>query len=135
VAHSENREGSGVRGLLGLALSAWAVTAAAECLLYERDVTLAGVVNHRAFAGSPESAAILHLESPICVRSRQQDDPGINVPYDNIRLIQLVLLPSIVGPLPDGKVAVTGTLSGAHAERYRTRVLLYVKTIKAYESR
>src|SRR5438105_995512 len=54
VAHSEGHEGSGVRRLLGLALSAWVVTAAAECLLYERDVTLAGVVNYRA-----KSAAIL----------------------------------------------------------------------------
>jgi len=117
--------------LLGLALSGWAVTAAAECLLYERDVTLTGVVNYRA-----KSAAILELESPVCVRSGRQNDLEINVPRDNIRLIQLVLLPSIVGPVPDSKIAVTGTLFAADAEQHRTRVLLYVKAInRAYESR
>jgi hypothetical protein len=121
--------------LLGLALSAWAVTAAAECLLYERDVTLAGVVNYRALASPQESAAILEVESPVCVRSRQQDDL-VNVPRDNIRLIQLVLLPSIARPLPGSKIAVTGTLFGAQTEHHRTRVLLYVKAInEAYESR
>jgi Domain of unknown function (DUF4431) len=120
-----------VRRLLGLALSVWAVTAPAECLLYERDVTLTGVVNYRA-----KSAAILELESPVCVRSGRQNDLEINVPRDNIRLIQLVLLPSIVGPVPDSKIAVTGTLFAADAEQHRTRVLLYVKAInRAYESR
>jgi len=112
-----------MRRLLGLALSAWAVTAAAECVLYERDVTLAGIARYR------ESAAILELESPVCVRSSRQNDLEINVPRDNIRLIQLVLLPSIVGPVPDRKIAVTGTLFGAHTAQHRTRVLLYVKTI------
>ena len=102
---------------------------AAECLLYERDVTVTGIVRYRG-------AAILELESPVCVRSRYPDDPGKNVPRDNIRLIQLVLLPSSVRPLPDGKIAVTGTLFGADAEHHRTRVVLYVKTISgAYESR
>lgn len=120
-----------MRHLAGLVLSAWAATAPAECLLYERDVTLAGIVNYRA----PASAAILELESPICVRSRQRDDVGVNVPRDNIRLVQLVLLPSIVGPLPDSRIAVTGTLFGAHSERHRTRVLLYVKALNAYDSR
>ena len=92
-------------------------------------MTVAGIVRYR-------DAAILELESPVCVRSRYQDDPGMNVPRDNIRLIQLVLLPSSVRPLPDSKVAVTGTLFGADSERHRTRVLLYVKTIdRAYESR
>lgn len=112
------------------------MTAAADCLLYERDVTLVGVVNYRALAGS-QRAAILHLESPVCVRSgRQQDDLGANVPRDNIRLIQLVLLPSIVGPLPDSKIAVTGTLFAADSDRHHTRVVLYVKAISgAYESR
>jgi len=119
-----------VRSLLGLALSAWAVTAAADCLLYERDVTLNGVVNYRA-----KNVAILHLESPVCVRSSRQNDLEINVPRDNIRLIQLVLLPSIVGPVPDSKIAVTGMLFGADNERHRTRVVLYVKTINAYDSR
>lgn len=120
-----------MRRLLGLALSSWAVTAAAECLLYERDVTLTGVVSYRA-----KSAAILELESPVCVRSSRQNDLEINVPRDNIRLIQLVLLPSIVGPVPDSKIAVTGTLFAADAEQHRTRVLLYVKAINgAYESR
>jgi hypothetical protein len=120
-----------VQRLLGLALSAWTFTAAAECLLYERDVTLAGVVNYRA-----KNAAILELDSPVCVRSSRQNDLEINVPRDNIRLIQLVLLPSIVGPVPDSKIAVTGTLFAADAEEHRTRVLLYVKAINsAYESR
>jgi len=120
-----------VSRLLVLALSVWAVTTAAECVPYERDVTLTGVVNYRA-----KRAAILELESPICVRSgRQQDDLGANVPRDNIRLIQLVLLPSIVGPVPDRKIAVTGTLFSAHSERHSTRVLLYVKAISAYDSR
>ena len=119
-----------MRGLLGLALSAWAVTAAADCLSYERDVTLSGVVHFR------ESAAILELESPVCVRSERQGDPGMNVPRDNIRLIQLALLPSSVRPVPDGKIAVTGMLFGADNERHRTRVVLYVKTVEgAYESR
>jgi hypothetical protein len=69
------------------------------------------------------------------VRSRRQDDP-VNVPRDNIRLIQLVLLPSISRPLPGSKIAVTGTLFGADTEQHRTRVLLYVKTIdQAYERR
>ena len=90
-------------------------------MLYERDVTLAGIARYR------ESAAILELDSPVCVRSSRQDD--LNVPRDNIRLIQLVLLPSIVGPVPDRKIAVTGTLFGAHTAQHRTRVLLYVKTI------
>jgi len=117
--------------LLGLALSAWVVTAGAQCLLYERDVTLTGTVKVRA-----GSATILELESPVCVRSARQEDPGSNVPRDNIRLIQLMLLPSIVGPVPDSKIAVTGMLFGADTERHRTRVLLYVKTINgAYESR
>ena len=117
--------------LFGLALSVWAVPAASECLLYERDVTLVGTVKRRA-----ENAAVLELESPVCVRSRYPDEPGINVPRDNIRLIQLVLLPSSLRSLPDGKVAVTGPLFGADSERYRTRVLLYVKTVSAaYESR
>lgn len=116
---------------LGLALSAWSVTAAAECLLYERDVTLTGVVNYRA-----KNTAILQLESPVCVRSSRQNDLEINVPRDNVRLIQLVLLPSIVGPVPESKIAVTGTLFAADVERHRTRILLYVKTINgAYESR
>ena len=124
-----------MRRLLGLALYAWAVTAGAECLLYERDVTLAGVVNYRALASPRESAAILEVEPPVCVRSRRQDDP-VNVPRDNIRLIQLVLLPSISRPLPGSKIAVTGTLFGADTEQHRTRVLLYVKTIdQAYERR
>jgi len=119
-----------VSRLLGLALFVWAVTTAAECVPYERDVTLTGVVNYRA-----KSAAILELESPICVRSSRQNDLEINVPRDNIRLIQLVLLPSIVGPVPDSKIAVTGTLFSAHSERHTTRVLLYVKAINAYDSR
>ena len=120
-----------MRRLLGLALSAWAVTAAGECLRYERDVTLAGVVNYPA-----KSAAILELESPVCVRGSRQNELDINVPRDNIRLIQLVLLPSIVGPLPDRKIAVTGTLFAADNGRHRTRVVLYVKAIDgAYESR
>jgi len=119
-----------VSRLLGLALFVWAVTTAAECVPYERDVTLTGVVNYRA-----KSAAILELESPICVRSSRQNDLEINVPRDNIRLIQLVLLPSIVGPVPDRKIAVTGTLFSAHSERHTTRVLLYVKAINAYDSR
>lgn len=125
-----------MRGLLGLAMSACALTAQAECVLYERDVTLVGVVNYRALAGSGR-AAILELESPVCVRSgRQQDDLEVNVPRDNIRLIQLVLLPSILGPLPDGKIAVTGTLFAADTGRHRTRVVLYVKAISGtYESR
>ena len=56
--------------------------------------------------------------------------------FGALRLIQLVLLPSIVGPVPDRKIAVTGTLFGAHGEHHRTRVLLYVKAINgAYESR
>ena len=119
-----------MRCLLGLALSAWAVTAAAECLRYEHDVTLAGVVNYRA-----KSAAILELESPVCVRSSRHNDLEVNFPRDNIRLIQLVLLPSIVGPLPDSRIAVTGTLFAADDGRHRTRVVLYVKAINAYESR
>jgi hypothetical protein len=100
-------------------------------LLYERDVTVAGIVRYR---GEP----ILELESPVCVRTgrQQQDDLGANVPRDNIRLIQLVLLPSIVGPLPDRRIAVTGTLFAADSDRHRTRVVLYVKAIDgAYESR
>ena len=117
-----------MRGLLALAFSAWVVTAPAECLPYERDVTVAGIVKYRA-ADRADLAAILELESPVCVRSRRQDDLGTNVPRDNIRLIQLVLLPSIARPLPDSKIAVTGTLFGAHTEHYRTRVLLYVKAI------
>jgi hypothetical protein len=97
-------------------------------LLYERDdVTLAGVVRYRG--DRPESATILELESPVCVRSSQQDALGINVPRDNIRLIQLVLLPSISRPLPDSKIVVTGTIFGAQTGRYRTRVLLYVKAM------
>ena len=120
-----------MRGLLGLALSVWAASAAASCVLYERDVTLSGVVNYRA-----KSEAILELESPVCVRGSRPDDLEINVPRDNIRLIQLVLLPSIVGPLPDRKVAVTGMLFAADARQHRTRVVLYVKAIGgAYESR
>ena len=120
-----------MRRLLGLALSAWAVAATAACLPYERDVTLAGVVNYRTFTvgNKPQRAAILALESPICVRAERQGDPGSNAPQDNIRLVQLVLLPSISPPLPDSKIAVTGTLFGADAERHRTRVLLYVKAI------
>jgi hypothetical protein len=119
-----------VRGLFGLALCAWTVTAVADCVLYERDVTLAGVVHYR------ESAAILELEAPVCVRGSRQDDVVTNVPRDNIRLIHLVLLPSSVRPLPDGKIAVTGMLFGADNERHRTRVVLYVKTVEgAYESR
>lgn len=128
-----------MRGLLALALSAWAVTATAECLLYEHgDVTLSGVVKYRAFTAGDrqESAAILELESPVCVRSKQQDDRGINVPRDNIRLVQLVLLPSISRPLPESKIAATGTLSGIQAAHHQTRVLLYVKVISAaYESK
>ena len=121
--------------LLGLALSAWAVTAPAQCVLYERDVTLVGVVNYRASAGS-EHAAILELESPVCVRSGRQHDIEANVPRDNIRLIQLALLPSALRPMPDGKIAVTGMLFAADTDRHRTRVVLYVKTIeRAYESR
>ena len=113
-----------MRCVLGLALSAWAVTATAECLFYERgDVTLAGVVKYRG------SAAILQLESPICVRSKHQDDPGTNVPRDNIRLVQLVVLPSIARPVPDSKIAATGILAAAHAGHHQTRVLLYVKAI------
>ena len=120
-----------MRGLLGLALSAWSVSAAAECLLYERDVTLPGVVHFR------ESSAILELESPVCVRSGRQHDIEANVPRDNIRLIQLVLLPSAaLRPVPDGKIAVTGMLFAADNERHRTRVVLYVKTVeRAYDSR
>ena len=120
-----------MRGLLGLALSAWAVTAAAECVLYERDVTLTGVVRYR------ERAPILELESPVCVRSpRRQDDLEANVPRDNIRLIHLVLLPSTVGSLPNSRIAVTGMLFAADNERHRTRVVLYVKAIDgAYDSR
>ena len=111
-------------------LSAWAVTAAADCLLYERDVTLVGLVHFR------ESAAILELQSPVCVRGARLDDVVTNVPHDNIRLIHLVLLPSSVRPVPDGKIAVTGMLFGADSERHRTRVVLYVKTVEgAYESR
>lgn len=119
-----------MRSLLGLALCAWTATAAAQCVLYERDVTLVGLVHYR------ESAAILELESPVCVRGARQDDVVTNVPRDNIRLIHIVLLPSSVRPLPEGKVAVTGMLFGADSERHRTRVVLYVKTIEgAYESR
>jgi hypothetical protein len=70
------------------------------------------------------------------VRSKQQDDRGINVPRDNIRLVQLVLLPSISRPLPESKIAATGTLSGIQAAHHQTRVLLYVKVISAaYESK
>ena len=55
---------------------------------------------------------------------------------DNIRLIQLMLLPSALRPMPDGKIAVTGMLFAADTDRHRTRVVLYVKTIeRAYESR
>ena len=118
-----------MRGLLGLALSAWAVTAAADCLLYERDVTLLGVVHYQS------GNATLQLESPVCVRGSRKDDLGSNVPRDNIRLIQLVLLPSIVGPVPDSKIAVTGTLFAADSARHRTRLVLYVKAIGNYESR
>jgi len=136
-----------VRRLLALALSAWATSAAAECLLYEpSEVTLAGVVRYRTYAGPPnydsiasgdrpERAAILELDSPVCVRSKQQDDLGTNVPHDNIRLVQLVLLPSISRPSPDSKIAVTGSLSGAQTGHHRTRVLLYVRAIGAYERR
>ena len=117
--------------MLGLALSAWAATAAAECLPYEpTEVTLAGVVKYR------ERAAILELESPVCVRSRQPDDPGVNAPRDNVQVVQLMLLPSISRPSPDRRIVVTGTLSVAQAAHHRTWVLLYVRAIEAtYESR
>jgi len=119
-----------VRGLFGLGLFAWAVTASADCLLYERDVTLTGVVNYRTSGKTRD--AILRLDSPVCVRSaRQQDDLGANVPRDNIRLIQLVMLPSISPPSQDSEIAVTGMLFGADSARHRTRVLLYVKAMEA----
>ena len=116
-----------MRRVLGLAaLSAWAVVSPAECVLYERDVTLVGSA----------SGTILELESPVCVRSGRQHDIEANVPRDNIRLIQLMLVPSALRPMPDGKIAVTGMLFAADSERHRTRVVLYVKTIeRAYESR
>ena len=128
-----------MRRLLGVALSAWAVTATAQCLFYERpEVTLAGVVHYRAFsvADKAQSATILELESPICVRSRQPGELGTDVPRDNIRIVQLVLLPSISRPLPESRIAASGILSGADAGHHQTRVLLYVRTVNAaYESK
>jgi hypothetical protein len=126
---------------LGFALFAWAITAAAECLPYEPDeVTLVGIVKYRTFAGPPnyrslasgdrpERAAILELESPICVRHRKEGESAANIARDDIRLVELVLLPSISRPSPDSRIAVTGTLSGAHAVHHRTPVLLYVRAI------
>lgn len=128
--------------MLVVTLSAQAFTAGAECLPYEPDeVTLAGIVKYRTFAGPPsyrsiasgdrpERAAILELESPICVRSKQQDAPSANIARDDVRLMELVLLPSISRPSPDSRIAVTGTLSGAHAVHHRAPVLLYVTAIK-----
>ena len=128
-----------MRAILALAvLLAFQGPAAADCLTYTGRVELAGVLASRTYPGPPnydsiargdraETAWLLRLDRPACVAAQADDQTGFNVAVASVRAIQLVVTPEQLqryrGRMGQ-RVALSGTLFGAHTGHHRTPVLL-----------
>jgi hypothetical protein len=63
------------------------------------------------------------------MRSKTSD--LINVARDDVRVVQLVLMPGPMVSIKDGQaISVTGTLFGSHTGHHRTPVLIQVQAVK-----
>lgn len=124
------------------------------CLSYEPTVVkLTGVVISRTFPGPPEYESIrkgdepesywlLALPRPVCV-NQAADSAGypFNLARKNIRWIQLVFnsekgydsiqeVYDAYRPLLGKRILATGTLYGRQTPQHKTRVLLWVHTLR-----
>ncbi len=113
------------------------------CLKYEREkISLAGVITERVFPGppnyenirkgdAPETAWILHLDTPVCVVPIDPKD-DIDEPESNVTDMHLIIYGSYkkYEALPGKRVIVSGTLTHSISGHHRTRVLIEVEDIK-----
>lgn len=135
----------GLLTLTFLFIAGWSSVSAQKCLEYETvPVTLTGTLYSKVFAGPPnyesirrgdrkETAIILKLDTLICTVG--SDPLGFDVPYSNIRDMQLVIYDDkqwkTVHQQMGKRIAVTGTLFGAHTGHHRTQVLISVGSIRS----
>jgi hypothetical protein len=118
-------------------------TATADCLEYGPVVQLTGNLVKKTFPGppnfasvaqgdTPEVAWILHLDKPVCIKARPEDD--FDVAVSHLQDLQLVLgnddYYRQAKKFLARKVIATGVLFGAHTGHHHTPVLLDVKNIQ-----
>jgi len=121
--------------LLVILLAMNQATAANDCLEYGPAlVEVKGTIRQEVFPGrpnyesiakgdEPEHCWILHLDKPICVKGRPNDD--IDVSQAGVKKLQLVLQPGdFKGKFINKRVVIKGKLFGAHTGHHHTAVLI-----------
>lgn len=128
-----------MRLFLAVVLALASAAAGAECLSYEGEATLKGIVHFRVAPGAPnyenieagdraERQPILDLYEPICVDGRRG---GITMTR---QVLSVQLLPppgSRLASLENRPVTVIGTISGRMTVNSRIPVLMRVTSLRA----
>ena len=114
-----------------------------KCLQYGPTVSLRGTLRSQVFSGPPnyesikrgdrkETAIILTLVSRTCTSGNSPD--SFDVPERKIREMQLVVTKpahwKLVERRMGKRVVITGTLFHANTGHHRTKVLIYVTSIR-----
>ena len=128
-----------MRLLLAVVLALASVAAGAECMSYESEATLKGIVHFRVAPGAPnyenietgdraERQPILDLYEPTCVDGQRG---GITMTR---QVLSVQLLPppgSRLASLENRPVTVIGTISGRITVNARVPVLMRVTSLRA----
>jgi hypothetical protein len=102
----------------------------ADCLTYEREAALTGVVRYEnvATGDRAERVPTLDLNPAVCIEGQRSD--RIFVRRD-VASVQLVLPPELLSKVGENRrVTVLGTLSGRVTGNPRTPVLLRVRALQ-----
>jgi len=118
-----------MRLLITIAFALAPPMALADCLTYEREVTLTGVVHFVAPGDRAERVPVLDLGAAICIEGQGSD--RIYVRREGVTSVQLVLPPELLSKVAENRRATfLGTLSGRVTGNPRIPVLLRVKALK-----
>jgi hypothetical protein len=118
-----------MRLLVTVAFALTPLTAVADCLTYEREAALTGVVHFRIAPDRPERVPILNLNAAVCIQGQGSD--RIYVRREGVTSMQLVLPPELMTKVAENRpVTVLGTLSGRVTGNPRTPVLLRVRALQ-----
>ncbi|MFM9969737.1 MAG: hypothetical protein ACKVQK_15205 [Burkholderiales bacterium] len=121
-----------MRLLIGTALALAPLMAIANCLSYEREATLTGVVRfERATVGDRvERVPNLYLNTAVCTEGQGSD--RVYVRREGVASVQLVLPPDLLNKVAENRpVTVLGTLTGRITGNPRIPVVLRVRLVKS----
>jgi hypothetical protein len=125
-----------------LTLSAFGNQETNDCFEYETDVKLTGTIKRETFPGPPEWESvekgdepliywILHLDKPICMSQRKQDDlidvAERGIDRTQINVANLKGMYKNYQHLLNKRVKVTGTLYHQHSPYHVTTVVMMAK--------